>query len=175
VALFYLPYLSVGWGVLGYLSDYAREEGMTTGLGFWPLTAVQGITGAIVHGKWLYVGAAIVILGIMAVRTGFRTDRSPQATIAALAWLLFAFLFLLSPDYPWYFVVLVPFLALTPFIAPWILTVGAFVLYDAIDNDIVLPVHTRELLLYGGTLAGLAVDLWRGRERKDARSREALP
>ena len=174
VALFYLPYLSAGWGVIGYLPDYAREEGMTTGSGFWPLTAVQGITGPLVHGKWLYLAAAIAVLGIMAVRAGFRADRTPKATIAALAWLLFAFLFLLSPDYPWYFVVLVPFLALTPFIAPWILTVGAFILYDAIDNDIVLPVQTRELLLYGGTLIGLAADLWRGRERGKASPREAL-
>jgi alpha-1,6-mannosyltransferase len=175
VALFYLPYLAVGWGVLGYLPDYAREEGMTTGSGFWPLTAVQSMIGPIVHGKWLYLAAAIAVLGVMGVRAGFRTDRTPQATVARITWLLFAFLFLLSPDYPWYFVVLVPFLALTPFIAPWILTVGAFILYDAIDNDIVLPVQTRELLLYGGTLTGLAVDLWSGRERRQASSREALP
>jgi alpha-1,6-mannosyltransferase len=176
VMLFYLPYLSVGWGVLGYLPHYAREEGITTGSGFWLLTAVQGLTGPLVYGNWLYLPSAAAVLGLMALRAAFRTDRTPKATISALAWLLFTFLFLLSPDYPWYFVVLVPFLALTPFVAAWILTVGAFVLHDVIDNDIIPNLQTRELLLYGGTIVGLALDLWlKGREPRQARSSEAMP
>jgi alpha-1,6-mannosyltransferase len=176
VVLFYLPYLSVGWGVLGYLPDYAREEGVTTGSGFWLLTAVQGLTGPLVYGKWLYLPSAAAVLGLMALRAAFCADRTPKATISALAWLLFTFLFLLSPDYPWYFVVLVPFLALTPFLAAWILTVGAFVLHDVINNDIVPNLPTREALLYGGTLAGLALDLWlKCREPRQARSTEATP
>jgi hypothetical protein len=70
----------------------------------------------------------------------------------------------------------VPFLALTPFLAAWILTVGSFVLHDVIDNDIVPNLQTRELLLYGGTLTGLALDLWlKGREPRQARSSEAMP
>jgi hypothetical protein len=70
----------------------------------------------------------------------------------------------------------VPFLALTPFLAAWILTVGAFVLHDVIDNDIVPNLPTREALLYCGTLAGLALDLWlKCREPRQAHSSEATP
>jgi len=165
IALLYLPYLSVGWGALGFLPDYAREEGISTGTGFWFLSAVQHITGPLAGGKWLYLSASAIILATLALRAGFRSDRTPEATIRAMAWMMFAFLFLLSPDYPWYFLALVPFLALTPLVAPWILSSGAFILYDVIDNDTVLHFATRESLLYGATLIALAYDLWSGRAK----------
>src|SRR4029079_8578162 len=39
VALCYLPYLSVGWGVLGFLTKgYLTEEGIVGGNDLWPLS-----------------------------------------------------------------------------------------------------------------------------------------
>ncbi len=56
--LLYLPYLSVGWGVLGFMPSYLREEGLTTGSGFWLLKLAQRMTGPLADGKWLYVLAS---------------------------------------------------------------------------------------------------------------------
>ena len=34
IALAYVPYLSVGWGVFGFVSGYMQEEGFASGNGF---------------------------------------------------------------------------------------------------------------------------------------------
>jgi alpha-1,6-mannosyltransferase len=158
--LLYLPYLSVGWGVLGFMPGYIQEEGLATGSGFWLLKLVQRVTGPVVGGKWFYLLAAASILAALSLRAAFRADRSPQQTVVVLAWLTFAFLFLLSPDYPWYFLPLVAFLPLSPRAAPWTLATLAFIVYDAIEGDTVLPFSRREDVLYGATLLALAFDLW---------------
>jgi alpha-1,6-mannosyltransferase len=158
--LLYLPYLSVGWGVLGFIPSYLQEEGLTTGSGFWLLKLAQRVTGPLTGGKWLYLMASAGILLTLSLRAAFRSDRSPEATVVTLAWLTFAFLFLLSPDYPWYFLPLVAFLPLSPRAAPWTLATCSFILYNAIKGDWTLPFSRREDVLYGATLLALAFDLW---------------
>jgi hypothetical protein len=167
ILLLYLPYLSVGWGVFGFLSEYAREEGFTTGNGFWLVSVVQHITGPLTVGRWLYLSVSGVFLAALFLRAGFRVDRTPRATISVLAQMIFAFLFLLSPVYPWYFLALVPFLALTPTLGLWILASGAFILYDVFDYDTLPHMATRKDILYSATLIAAALDLWCAR-LKDA-------
>ena len=169
IVLLYLPYLDVGWGVFGFLAGYAQEEGISDGRGFWLLARVQEITGSSPAGKWLYLLSSAGLLSVLALRAAFRSEQTPEMRINSLTWMVFAFLFLLSPDYPWYFLALVPFLALTPFLSPWVLTSGALVLYHVIDNDRVLHLDTRENLLYGATLLALAYDLWSGRVARAVR------
>ncbi|HEY1246368.1 MAG TPA: glycosyltransferase 87 family protein, partial [Hyphomicrobiaceae bacterium] len=45
VALAYVPYLSVGWGVFGFVAGYVREEGIASGTGLKPLWLLQQATG----------------------------------------------------------------------------------------------------------------------------------
>jgi alpha-1,6-mannosyltransferase len=163
--LLYLPYLSVGWGVLGFMPSYLQEEGLTTGSGFWLLKVIYRVTGPLDGGKWLYLLASAGALLALSLRAAFRSDRSPEATVVTLAWSTFAFLFLLSPDYPWYFLPLVAFVALSPRAAWWTLATCSFILYDAIKGDWVLPFSRREDVLYGATLIALAFDLWSSRSR----------
>jgi alpha-1,6-mannosyltransferase len=160
VLVFYLPYLSVGWGVFGFLPTYAHEERMTSGEGFWPVTLFEAVAGPFPNAYPIYLGVAAATALALALAAGFSSERTPAATIAWLAWLLIAFLCLLSPDYPWYFLVLTPFVVLTRLLTPWVLTAGAFVLNDAIPGDDALHLMTREWLLYGGAAIAIAFDLW---------------
>lgn len=173
--LFYLPYLDVGWGVLGFLPDYAQEEGLSDGRGFWLLARLQEVTGPIPAGTWLYLAASAGLLGALALRAAFGAHQTPETMINSLTWMALAFLVLLAPDYPWYFLLLVPFLALSPLLSPWMLTSGALILYHVIDNDRVLHFATRENLLYGATLLAAAYDLWSGRAARAARFGKEAP
>jgi alpha-1,6-mannosyltransferase len=128
----YLPYLGAGWGVFGFLSGYISEEGLSTGSGIWLVALAQALLGNV---PGLTASYAVVAAGIMAwlgLRVAFGAQRSPRETIADILLLLTAGLFLMSPNYTWYFLALVPFipLAAPPAQAPiWALTLGAFLLY----------------------------------------------
>jgi alpha-1,6-mannosyltransferase len=170
----YLPYLSVGWGVLGFLPGYLNEEGFASGTGYKLLWLVQEMTGPLPYGATIYVVMSAAVLVALALAAGFRTDRSEQAAIQWLGWLLIAFLLLSSPHYPWYFLVLVPFLALRPTATAWVLTTACVLFYDVVPND-VLPTYTARIALFTlATLAALAFDLrgvWRTRAPASAGER----
>jgi hypothetical protein len=170
VVLAYLPYLSVGAGVLGFLPAYLQEEGFASGAGsgFKLLWLVEQIAGPVPHGGTLYIGFAALALIALALAVGFRSDRSEEASIRSLSWLLIAFLVLSSPHYPWYFLVLVPFLVLAPFLTAWVLTLGGVLFYDVLSSDALPSYETRITVFTLATLAALAHDLWSGR-------RQAMP
>ena len=52
-----------------------------------------------------------------------------QETLTGISLLLTAGLFLMSPNYAWYFLVLVPLIPLGAGAPAWALTLGAFLLY----------------------------------------------
>jgi hypothetical protein len=128
----YLPYLGAGWGVFGFLTGYISEEGLSTGSGIWLVALAQTLLGNV---PGLTASYAVVAAGIMAwlgLRVAFGAQHSPRETLADILLLLTAGLFLMSPNYAWYFLALVPFipLATPPAQAPiWALTLGAFLLY----------------------------------------------
>jgi hypothetical protein len=78
----------------------------------------------------------------------------------ATNWLLIAFLVLISPNYPWYFLVLVPFLALTPSTTGWVLTSGGVLFYDVFSHDTLPAFEIRIAVFTLAVLAALAHDLW---------------
>ena len=167
VVLAYLPYLSVGAGVLGFLPAYLQEEGFASGSGsgFKLLWLVEQIAGPVPHGGTLYIGFAALVLIGLALAVGFRADRSEEASLRALNWLLIAFLVLSSPHYPWYFLVLVPFLVLAPSLTAWVLTLGGVLFYDALSHDSLPSYEARIALFTLATLAALAHDLWNRRRK----------
>jgi alpha-1,6-mannosyltransferase len=142
IALCYLADLGAGRGVLGFLTaGYLAEEGFADGHGFWLVGLAQGTLG---KAPGLTVAYLIVALGVMAwlgPRAASRTVRTPETTVEDIAILLMAGLFFLSPNYPWYFLAVVPFTALggcTNIIAPaWALTLSSILLY----RPVILPNH----------------------------------
>ena len=113
----------------------------------------------------IYAVLAAAVLIALAIAVAFRKDRSDRAAIAALGWLLVSFLILASPHYPWYFLVLVPFLALAPSATAWVLTVACPLLYDSIPDAGWPAYDTRIALFMLATAAALAHDAWRLRRK----------
>lgn len=163
IAFAYLPYLSVGGGVFGFLGTYIEEEGFSAGSGFRLVWLLEQLTGPLPHAGAVYAGLAALVLASLALAVGFRADRSDRAANLALNWLLIAFLALSTPHYPWYFLVLVPFLALAPTVTGWTLTTASVVLYYVHEGAMTPGYGTRFAAFTLATLAALSYDLWSGR------------
>ena len=170
--LCYALYLSVGSGVLGFLTrGYLTEEELATGQSVWPLAAIQWIFG--IHAwndVWVYLTISAAVLAALALRTAFRTESSTVTMLTDVSHLLMAFLLLLSPNYPWYFLALTPFVALLGGAPVWALTVGAIVLQDEVHWDPSLPAMVRKTVLYAGFFAACSCyAAWRARRIRDER------
>lgn len=160
----YLPYLSVGSGVFGFLWGYIEEEGLKSGRGFNALWLMERFTGPVPGAASAYVVLAALLITGVALAIAFRRDRRPEASVMSLTWLLITFLVLASPHYPWYFLVLVPLLALNPTATAWVLTLTCPLLYDSVAGTGWPDYDTRIALFTLATLAALAFDarsLWR--------------
>jgi alpha-1,6-mannosyltransferase len=141
VALCYLPYLGAGKNVFGFLGGgYIAEEGLTSGEGIWLVALLQTLIGNIPGLVLAYALVAAAIMIWLALRVSGRRDATPERTISDIILLLTAGLFLMSPNYAWYFLGLVPFIALGAGAPAWALTLGAFLLYRPLFlpyNDLV--------------------------------------
>ena len=174
IAVAYLPYLSVGAGVFGFLGGYIEEEGFRQGSGFRLVWLIEQLSGPIPLAGAVYAALAALILASIALAVGFRADRSELAAIRSLNWLLIAFLALSTPHYPWYFLAVAPFLALSPTLTAWTLTTVSVFLYYVHDGIAVPGYETRFATFTLATLAALAYDLWSER-RKAFRPVEKMP
>jgi alpha-1,6-mannosyltransferase len=159
-ALAYLPYLSVGSGVLGYLWGYVEEEGLASGSGFSVLWLLEIFAGPLPGAVRVYVAVAAAIMIVLAIAVAFRRDRRADTAIACLSWLLVVFLTLASPHYPWYFLALVPVLAVHPSATGWVLTLGSPLLYDSAARLEWLSYDSRIAAFTLATAAALAFDAW---------------
>jgi alpha-1,6-mannosyltransferase len=159
----YLPYLSVGARVIGYLPGYADEEKLSasSGGGFWPVEALQATTGLVLPGGVYLAGAGLVMVGL-----GIAALFRPDGDTALLNWstvLAAALLVLLSPHYAWYFVwVLVP-AALAGMLPVLWLSLTAILLYWPDPGGI--PVWVGGVI-YGGFLTWSATVLLRRRRTR---------
>ena len=158
VAVAYLPYLSVGSGVLGYLWGYLDEEGFASGRGFNVLWLLERLAGPMPGAVRVYLAIAALIMIGFAIAVAFRRDRSAETSVLCLGWLLAAFLILSSPHFPWYFVVLVPWLALCPFATAWVLTLASPLLYGSPTGADWLSYDLRIAAFTLATVAALALD-----------------
>jgi hypothetical protein len=158
VLLLYLPYaVGVGPGVFGFLGGYVGEEGIVAGSGFFALALIEAVTGRLPPAATAaYAIAALVILAALSW-SAVRDRRTDAAAIAGRAQvLLVAFLLLLSPNYPWYFVVLVPLGCLKPWPPALALTLLAPVLYAAPPVDGRTDTLIAQGVLYGIATAAIA-------------------
>jgi hypothetical protein len=126
----YLPYLSAGKAVLGFLGQgYLQEEGFVSGTSIWLVALLQMVLGLVTWLTPIYAALAAAIMIALGLRYRFNPDRSPRETMCAVVVLLTAGLVLMSPNYAWYFLALVPFIPFGASAPAWALTLGAFFLY----------------------------------------------
>ena len=121
----YLPYLSVGTRVFGFLSGYTKEEGIDSGARFFLFDLVQSLRGLTQIPVSVYMVVCALVLGSIslwawrnasrptAVRAYVPVSQTPAFLYAATG-LAFAMMLLFSPHYPWYIVWLIPFFTLVP-------------------------------------------------------------
>jgi hypothetical protein len=165
VIVAYLPYLSAGTGVLGFLRGYIEEEGFSEGYGFRLVWLVEQVAGSLPQAGVVYAALAALVLAGLALAVGFRADRSERTAIRSLSWLLMTFFVLTTPHYPWYFLAVAPFLALCPTATAWTLTSVSVALYY-VYPDASMPTYEARFTAFTlATLAALAYDLWGERRR----------
>lgn len=162
VAVCYLPFLSAGMGVIGFLPDYAHEQGLDSGQGFFALALVKA---AGLYRPWMtgvYGAAAGLVMLALALWTRRRGDRALAAGLGGTALLVVVFLMLLTPVFPWYFLVAAPFTPLLGWWSPFALTTFGFLLYGF--NGDAPDFLVRWSLLMAPVLAAVGRDIWRWRD-----------
>ena len=172
ITLCYLPYLSVGWGVLGFLTQgYLREEGISAGNDLWPLALWRLVFGEHHGDVVFYVAMAALVLlfaGLAVARSG---DRPIASRLADINRLLLLTLLLLSPNYPWYFLAVTPFVALYGSLPNWFVSIAALLLTEQLDWDFYIPRMMTKSILFGGLVLAWAFATWRSRVPRTAEAR----
>ena len=168
-ALCYLPYLTVGWGVFGFLTKgYLTEEGISAGNDLWLLSLWRVVFGEHQGDVVAYVVVAALVLmskGLFVARSSHHTIAS---TLADINMLLLLTLLLLSPNYPWYFLVITPFVAMCGSAPSWFVSIGALLLSEQLDWDFYIPRMVTKSILFGGLLLAWALVTWRSRMQRTA-------
>jgi hypothetical protein len=161
IVICYLPYAGLGSGVIGFMPTYLQEEGMQTGDGFWLVRLVHFFAGDIPHVREVYVAIAAAILGWLALRASFQhADAPTEQKIRDIAGLMVAGLFFLSPNYPWYYLVLVPLLPLGAGPLAWVLATGGILLHLSWPEDYATRLLLLKSALNIAFLATLVVTAW---------------
>ena len=126
VLLLYLPYLSVGGKVFGFLGGYAGEE-LAAGDGLYIAALLKqfGFGSAALP---IFFALATLTLVTIALRSGFRSDPDKPDLSGAFSTAVTVMVFF-SPHYAWYFLWLVPFLCFFPRPSAFWLTLSATALY----------------------------------------------
>ena len=164
IALCYLPYWSVGSGVLGFLTKgYLVEEGIRDGNDLWLLSIWRLAFGEHRGDVVVYVVLAALVLLFKGFSVARSIDRSVASTLADVNKLLLLALLLLSPNYPWYFLVIVPFTALRGGPPNWVVSIGALLLSEQLDWDFYIPRMVTKSVLFGGLLLAWGFAAWRAR------------
>jgi alpha-1,6-mannosyltransferase len=130
IAVAYLPYLGVGArGVFGYLPGYAQERGILSGEQFFLLAAARRLPPGFHVPTAIFVVFAILILALLTVWMWRKQTAGHENYVANALLIATAFTVLLSPDFPWYFAWLLPFLCLVPSVPVIYLSLSSFLLY----------------------------------------------
>ncbi len=124
--LLYMPHLSEGSKVFGFLGGYAGEE-YAGGGGLYGAALLKQLgLGAAALPVFLAIAAATLIA--LAWRSAFRSDPSKPDIEGAFS-IATALTVFMSPHYPWYFLWLTPFLCFSPKPSVFWLTLSAPALY----------------------------------------------
>jgi alpha-1,6-mannosyltransferase len=169
VALCYVPYLSVGFGVLGFLTKgYLTEEGISAGNDLWLLSLWRLVFGEHQGDVAVYIAAAALILLFMGLSVARNPDRAISSRLDNINMLLLLTLLLLSPNYPWYFLIITPFVALCGSPATWVVSILALLLSEQLDWDFYIPRMVTKSLLFGGLLLAWTFMAYRAHAQRSA-------
>jgi alpha-1,6-mannosyltransferase len=143
----YLPYvLSAGTGVLGFLPQYAKEEGLLNGARYYLLLLIDYILDwcGVVHElpPAVFTSMALALLGAIAIWAFYRQpplgNKNSEAQgqwIFSVFVLALTFSTLLSSYYPWYYSWLALFLCFVPNSAALALTLMLWPLYRSLFDQ----------------------------------------
>jgi alpha-1,6-mannosyltransferase len=162
IALCYLPYLSVGWGVFGFFTKgYLTEEGIFSGNDLWVLSVWRLVFGAHQGDVVAYGAVAALILLFVTLSAARRPNRTIASSLADTNMLLLIVLLLLSPNRPWYFLAIMPFVALCGNAPTWAVSIGALLLTNEVYWDFHVPKLIIKSILFGSFLLAC---IWSARE-----------
>jgi alpha-1,6-mannosyltransferase len=171
IGVLYLPYLSVGTKVFGFLGGYVAEEGFEQGNGIFLWQLAGTVLPLPPHAFAYYFPLAAAVMAGLALAVLSRRAQ-PRADIAAALMLAVAFTVLLSPHYPWYFAWLIPFVCICPRACVIYLTCAASYLHVANWP----PSVPDGLVIYGGFALVLLGELaFRRFSKKEAEHGDAVP
>ena len=165
VVVCYLPYLGAGSKVLGFLSGYSHEEGLASGKGFWVVNLVLRTTGLSASPLAYVALTGLLLAGLALVLV---LSRDPGRAIPGGLALAAVGMIALSPNHPWYFVWLAPFLCFRPEPALLWLVAAAPLLYW--PNPFDTPWNAD--IVYGGVFLLALIGLYRRRSRLYSALRE---
>lgn len=168
----YLPFITAGSRVLGFLPGYARQEGLDAdGAGFYLLSVLRLLLpSAALSARAYIIGAGAILAGLGTAV--FLHRGGACSSIAGAGALATVFMVLVSPHYPWYFAWLIVFACFVRSLALLWLTNACMLLYLgegylSVEND-QRPVV--ESIIYGPFAALALADLWYYRRWATSRS-----
>jgi alpha-1,6-mannosyltransferase len=151
VAAGYACYASVGRNVLGFLPEYAKEEGMESGSRYFLLTlARNGLHWEGLPTTAFYAFAALLLAGI-AFWAWAGNEGSPWTAVRGCFVIAAALMLLFSPHYPWYYLWLLPFVSMIPYTPMLYFTTACFFLYTTALANPGPPMYYMFEWLYGTT------------------------
>jgi alpha-1,6-mannosyltransferase len=178
----YALYSGAGLHVLGFLPSYGQEEGLVSGIGFWPLAGLAKLVAPPSNATLIY--AAVVAVAFLALAAGILWQPTPandaQALCRDTGLLAAAAMAATSPHYHWYFA----WLALPAVVAPsrallWLATAPLLLIEEPIPGDrffwpslVYVPAI---LLLLADLRTWLAIKLRRGAENGETPCPLRLP
>jgi hypothetical protein len=134
VALGYAPYLDVGARVLGFLPTYVQEEGLESGVAFYPLWLLRAALPIAIPTAVYLVAAVLALVGL-ALAVVRRNDAGASWRNALM--LAAAFMFASSPHFPWYLLWLLPLCCLAPWLPALYLVSSSVLLYLPVEFGLV--------------------------------------
>lgn len=166
VAVLYLPYLSAGRGVLGFLSAYTGEEGYDTGIGYWLVAGLSHVVALPASAGRTYAvcaGLGFCALALWIARGRVRDEKADVIMLCRDAAILAAVAtFAANPHYAWYYA----WLALPCVVAPipaviWLSSASVLFYVDPFNDRFIWPA-----LVFVPTLALALHAVWRSRSSR---------
>jgi hypothetical protein len=148
--------------VLGFLPNYAQEEGMASGDRYFLLTLARNVT----HLQGIPTIAFLAFCGLCFAGLSLWAYRKSEERAGFLA-SSFAFacalILLFSPHYPWYFLWLVPFTVLIPYAPALFYLTACFFLYTTEFAEPGPKMYYMNEWIYGALFIVVAADWARRR------------
>ena len=166
VALAYLPYISAGSKMLGFLSLYIEDEGFVESGSRYYLLAVA--RRFIPLPTVVFLIMAVIALGTLAAWWMIRAKRDATDVARGAVSLVGLYLILTTPRYSWYYAWLIPYICFVPR-AGWLYLASASVLLYLLWYT---PLVHPDIPMWMGAAIYLPAIAWRVWERRSGGTQE---